>query len=218
MDRIRRLVSFSAVALLAVACAALAPPMSAPSREVAAALAPTGKLRLGVYSGSRTSYIAGEGAERPRGVAYELGAKLAERAQLPFELLVFSANDKVLEALKEGKVDLVFTNASAARAQFIAFTPTVLSIEKSYLVAPGSPLQDFAQIDRAGVRVGVSRGSTSEGELKQILRNASIVVMSTIDEGIRALAEGRLDAFGTNKAILFQMSDLRRDARQRCPT
>jgi polar amino acid transport system substrate-binding protein len=87
---------------------------------------------------------------------------------------IFPSNDKVLEALKEGKVDLVLTNATAEAAQFIDFAPTVLVIDKGYLVAPRSSLQDTAEIDLAGVRVGVSRGSTSEGELKQILHNASL--------------------------------------------
>jgi polar amino acid transport system substrate-binding protein len=199
-------ISLATVALFASACATVAPPASTPSPEVAAALAPTGKLRVGVYSGSPTSYIAGEGSVKPRGVGYELGAKLAEQAHLPFEPLVFASNDKVLEDVKEGKVDLVLTNATPVRAQFIDFTPTVLVIEKGYLVPPGSSLKD-AGIDRTGVRVGVSRGSSSEGELKQILRNASLVVVPSIDEGIRALSDGRLDAFATNKAILFGMSD-----------
>ena len=192
--------------LFASACATR--PEGAPSREVVAALAPTGKLRVGVYTGSPTSYVpAGAGSAVPRGIAYDLGAKLAKAAGVPLEAVVFPSNDKVLEAFRAGHLDVVFTNATAARAEFIDFGPTVLELEKGYLVRSGGKVRQAGDIDRAGVRVGVSRGSSSEGELAQILKNASLVPIASLADAQRALVEGQIDAFGTNKAILFEMSD-----------
>jgi polar amino acid transport system substrate-binding protein len=192
--------------LLASACATKQPEVP---REVLAALAPTGKLRVGVYTGSPTSYIAGGegGSKAARGIAYELGSKLAKAAGIPFEPVVFPSNDKVLEAFRAGELDLVLTNATAARAQFIDFGPAVLELEKGYLVRPGSIVREAADIDRPGVRVGVSKGSSSETELAQILRHASLVPIASLADARRALTEGKIDAFGTNKAILFEMSD-----------
>ena len=194
-----------AAALFLSACA-FAPAGDA-SREAVAALAPTGKLRVGVYSGSPTSFIPADGTKPARGVAYELGAALAQDAGVPFEPVIFPSNDKMLEAFRAGSLDLVLTNATATRAQFIDFTPTVFEIEKGYLVRAGSPLEDAADIDRTGIRVGVSRGSSSAMELAGILKNAQLVQVASLDEAGRALADGRIDAFGTNKAILFQLSD-----------
>ena len=205
MNGIRRLVA--SFALVASACATVVTVPSLPTPEAAAALAPTGRLRVGVYAGSPTSYIPGEGGAAPRGIAYDLGEKLAHQSRLPFEPVVFPSNDKLLDAVKAGTVDLVFTNATAARAQFIDFTPTVLALDKSYLVPPASTIREAAQVDRSGVRIGVSRGSSTEGELKHILKHATLVPVPSLDEAIRAMSRGELDAFGTNNAILFQMSD-----------
>jgi polar amino acid transport system substrate-binding protein len=178
------------------------------SREEVTALAPTGKLRVGVYTGSPTSYVAdGGGAKGPRGIAHDLAAKLAKAAGVPLEPVVFPSNDKVLEAFRAGQLDLVFTNASAARAEFIDFGPTVLELEKGYLVRSGSVVREAADIDRVGMRVGVSKGSSSEIELAQILKRASVVPLASLADARTALAEGKIDAFASNKAILFEMSD-----------
>ena len=193
--------------LLAAACATPRPQPEG-SREEVAALAPTGKLRVGVYTGSPTSYVAGgSGSAAPRGIAFELAAKFAKAAGVPLEPIVFPSNDKVLEAFRAGQLDLVFTNASAARAEYIDFGPTVLELEKGFLVRSGGILREAADIDRAGVRVGVSRGSSSEVELAQILKRASVVPLASLADAKRALVEGQVDAFASNKAILFEMSD-----------
>jgi polar amino acid transport system substrate-binding protein len=203
--RIATALSFAGI-LLASACATRQPEVP---REVVTALAPTGKLRVGVYTGSPTSYIApGEGGSKaPRGIAYELAGKLAKAVGVPLAPVVFPSNDKVLEAFRAGQLDLVLTNATPVRAQFIDFGPTVLELEKGYLVRAGGAIRETRDIDRPGVRVGVSKGSSSETELAQVLKHASLVPIPSLAEARKALVEGRIDAFGTNKAILFEMSD-----------
>ena len=196
------------LAFLVAGCAATAPaPVEGPSPQALQALAPTGKLRVGLYPGSPTSFISGDGGAAPRGVGYELGGALARQAGVPFDPQVMKSNNEVLEAAKAGRVDLVFTNATAARAEFLDFTPAALRIEKGYLVPAASPLRDASEIDRPGLRIGYSKGSTTASELGHLVKHAAMVEEPSIDEAVRALAGGRLDAFATNKAILFQMSD-----------
>jgi polar amino acid transport system substrate-binding protein len=203
--RILAVLSF-AIAAFATACST-APQIDARRDAAFHALAPTGKLRVGVYTGSPTSYVPGEGGKPARGIAYELGALLAKDAGVPYEPVIFPSNEKVFEAFRAGALDVVFTNATAARAQFIDFTPAVLEVEKGYLVPPRSQAKDGADVDRAGVRVGVSRASTTETELGKILANATMVPMPSLAEGAHAVADGRIDAYASNKAILFEMSD-----------
>src|SRR6187401_3198688 len=167
MERVRIAAALSlAITLVAAACAT-APAIDAKRDAAFHALAPTGKLRVGVYTGSPTSFIPGENGKPTRGIGYELGELLAKDAGVPFEPVIFPSNEKVFEAFRAGALDVVFTNASAARAQFIDFTPTVLEIEKGYLVGPRSQAKEGADVDRPGVRVGVSRASTTETELKK---------------------------------------------------
>jgi polar amino acid transport system substrate-binding protein len=203
----------SRVTILAALCVAAActtlPERTAPVADRAAieALAPGGKLRMGLYPGSPTSFIPGTGGAAARGVGHDLAKELASRAGVAFEPVVFATNEKVQEAVKAGAVDLVFTNATAARAQFTDFTPVVLEIEKGYLVAASSTIRDSAEIDRAGIRIGHSRGSTTQTELAKIIRNARLGPVDSLADASRALAEGRIDAFASNKAILNEMSD-----------
>src|SRR5690606_22586452 len=71
----------------------------------------------------------------------------------------------------------------------------------------GSAIADAAAVDATGVRVGVSAGSTSEGVLTRDLRQAAVVPVASLDAASQWLARGELDAFATNKAILFEMGD-----------
>jgi polar amino acid transport system substrate-binding protein len=131
------------------------------------ALAPTGKLRVGLYPGTPTSIIGDPASGNAKGVGFELGRALAQRAGIPFEPVVFPNNAEVLAAAKAGSVDMVFTNATPARRKDLDFSPTALQVEQGYLVPAGSAIRALDQIDRAGVRVGVSEGSTSEATLSR---------------------------------------------------
>ena len=173
----------------------------------AEALAPTGKLRVGLYPGTPTSIIGDPGSGSAKGVGFELGRELAQLAGIPFKPVVFPKNADVLAAAKSGSVDMVFTNATSARTKDLDFSPTVLQVEQGYLVPAGSAIRALDEIDRAGMRVGVSEGSTSEATLSRELQNATVVRTLSLKAAIDMLAAGKLEAFATNKATLFEMSD-----------
>lgn len=178
--------------------------MDAQSRRT---LAPAGVLRMGLYAGSPTSLVADPATGETKGVGHDLGMALAGHLGIAFEPVVFSRPAEVLEAARAGRVDLAFTNATPARAKDLDFTPTVLAIELGYLVPAGSSITDVAAVDAPGVRVGVSAGSTSEGVLSRELRQAAVVPVASLDAASQWLARGELEAFATNKAILFEMAD-----------
>lgn len=188
------------MAIVMAGCAAA--PEASP--EARAALAPAGKLRVGVYAGSPTSYVQGG---EPRGVGYEVGREMARRLGVPFEPAIFPSNAKLYEAFRAGSIDVLLTNATAERKRFIDFSGPVLFIEKSYLVAASSKIADAAALDREGVRIGVSQGSTTSTELGRILKKPSFVPAPSLAEGGRMLADGRIDAYASNNAILYEMGD-----------
>lgn len=184
-----------------------------PAPEVRQALAPTGTLRVGLYLGNPSSLVEAPVAGQARGVAFELGRELARWLDVPFEPVIFPNNGAVLEGFRAGNVDVVFTNATPARSKEIDFTQPYLEVEAGYLVAPRSELKAMAEIDRAGVRVGVMAGSTSSATLPQLLEHASIITVPTLERVVEMLSQGDLDAFATNKSILFELSDRVRGAR-----
>ncbi len=193
----------AAVTLLA-ACAVTPPP--APTPQARAALAPDGKLRIGVYQGSPTSLVTDKNG-KPAGVAYDLGHELARWLGVTVELIEYKRVAEVIEAMKIGEVDFTFTNATEARARDVNFTLPLVSLELGYLVPAGSPLQSANEIDRAGIKVGVSQGSTSQGVLTRAYKQAQVLPQPTLKAASEQLAARKIDAFATNKGILYEMAD-----------
>jgi len=176
------------------------------SREVLKVLAPAGRLRVGLYVGNPSSLLQSASGERS-GVGFELGREFARWLEVPFDPVVYPNNGAVLEGLRSGHVDVVFTNATAARAKEIDFTQPYLEVEAGYLVPQGSSIATLADLDKPGVRVGVMEGSTSSTTLPALLKSASVVRVPTIEKVNEMLSLRTLDAFATNKSILFEISD-----------
>jgi polar amino acid transport system substrate-binding protein len=204
---VHRRVFLHVLAAASIAIAGCATVATAPDPASTKALAPTGKLRVGLYPGTPTSIVGDLASGNARGVGYDLGKELAARAGLPFEPVVFTRNAEVLAAAKAGSIDMVFTNATTPRMAFLDFSRTVFHAEQGYLVPSGSALQSAAEVDRAGVRVGVSEGSTSEGILSRELAKARVVRTASLKAATDMLAAGNLDVFATNKPTLFEVSD-----------
>lgn len=194
----------AALALLIAACATEAPPIDAATRAV---IAPTGALRVGLYQGTPTSIIPATGGAEAKGVGYDLGREFARYLGVVFEPVVFSRNDEVMAAARAGRVDVVFTNATAERAQFIDFVEPHLDIELGYLLRRDSPIASLGDVDRAGMRIGVTERSTSDGVLTRSFKAAQVVRAATLKDGIALLNEAKIDAYATNKATLFEMGD-----------
>lgn len=205
----RGLLLATLLAALAAHLAGCAAPPQAPAvaPEIRAALAPTGSLRIAVYPGSPTSLVRGPGAQEMRGLTVEMGRELARRLGVPAEIMVFERVPEIVEALKAGRADFTITNSSPARAREIDFTPPLVQLETGYLVPAASAITSIAEVDRAGVRVGVAQGSTSQGTLTRELKLASVVAAPSVVTAADMLRQGQLDAFATNKGILFDMSD-----------
>jgi polar amino acid transport system substrate-binding protein len=87
------------------------------------------------------------------------------------------------------------------------FGPPFLEIELGYLVPQGSKVATPADVDKPGVRVGLTKGSSSDAALSRDLKSAQVVRAETVGAGVEMLAKGQIDAFATNKATLFEMAE-----------
>ena len=184
--------------------AGLAAAQPAPSAAVRQVMAPTGKLRVALYTGTPTSVRSKTDL---RGVGYDLGQELAKRLGVPFEPVILANNVEVQAAMRAKTVDLAFAHATPERAVDMDFTQTHLPIELGYLAGPKTKIASMAEVDRPGVRVGVTVGSSSEPVLKAAFKNAKVVTTPTLDTGVAALTAGDLDLFATNKANLGAMQE-----------
>jgi polar amino acid transport system substrate-binding protein len=180
--------------------------ISKPDPQTVAALAPTGTLRIGVYKGSPSSLVTAVDG-KPAGVAHDVGQVMATQLGVPAQVVVFDRIALVLEALKAGKVDMTFTNASPARQREFAFTQPMLSLELGYLVPSNGKLQAIANADAAGLRIGVSAGSSSQAALGGAFKATKLATYASLDLAKAALQKGEIDAFATNKGILNELVD-----------
>jgi polar amino acid transport system substrate-binding protein len=183
------------------------------AQDARAVLAPTGRLRAGVYPGSPTSMVHHANTGETHGLGFDLGNELARRLGVPFEQINHQRIADVLEGMKAGAVDFTISNATPTRALDVAFSQTLISLELGYLVSATSPIAKASDVDRPGMRIGVSQGSTSERTLPKLLANAKVVPAPNLAAAIRMLEQGELDAFATNKPTLFEMSDQMKHAR-----
>ncbi|MGE0752611.1 MAG: ABC transporter substrate-binding protein [Variibacter sp.] len=163
--------------------------MTAISPDVLKELAPTGKIRAAINLGNPV--LAQGTAQAPSGTTVDLARELARRAGVPLELVPFDAAGKVFEALKAGAWDVAFLAIEPVRAAEIAFTSPYVLIEGVYLVPQDSPLKTPADVDREGIRIGVSKGAAYTLFLTRTLKAAKLVIA---EDGVTAFRDQKLDA------------------------
>jgi polar amino acid transport system substrate-binding protein len=169
-------------------------------------LAPTGTLRVGIYPGSPTSMVT-DASGKPHGLSYDLGGELAKRLGVPIDYVRFQRVADIITAIHDGQIDFTVTNATPARANEVSFSQPVLAIELGYLVPPNSSISSASDIERPGVKIGVTKGSTSERTLPQKFKDAVIVPAENVKVAIAMFERSEIDLYATNKPTLFEMSD-----------
>jgi polar amino acid transport system substrate-binding protein len=170
-------------------------------------LAPTGKLRVGVFPGSPLSMALDHATGEMCGLGVDLGKEFAKRLGVPFEPVNFQRIAEVIEAMKAGDVDFTISNATPARAAHVAFSQTLISLELGYLVPAASPIAAMSDVGKPGLRIGVTKGSTSQGTIPKMLPNVTIVPAENSRRAIEMFGRRELDLFATNKPTLYVMSD-----------
>lgn len=140
----------------------------------AAALAPGGRLRASINLGN--PILANRGADgQPFGVSVDLAGALAQQLGLPLELVVVDSALKSVGNVTAGQADVGFFAIDPARATTIRFTAAYVLIEGAYVVREGSPLTDNAQVDRAGTRIMVGKGSAYDLYLSREIKAATLL-------------------------------------------
>jgi polar amino acid transport system substrate-binding protein len=192
------LVTIHVTILLAGTCATLAQTadtaqkgstVTTVSPDVVKSLAPTGTLRVAINLGN---IVLAQGTpDAPRGVTVDLAHELAKRLGVGVELTTFDAAGKSFEAMKAGKVDIVFLAIEPVRAAEVEFTAPYVLIEGVYMVPKDSPLKSTADVDREGVRIGVNRASAYDLYLTRTLKHAQLVRSPS---GVDSFVNEKLDA------------------------
>jgi len=164
----------------------------APTSNAAAELASTGKLRAAINFGNPI-LASRDASGAPRGVSVDLAREAARRLNLPIELVLFNSAGNVVEAVKARQVDLAFVAIDPVRGADMEYTAPYVIIEGAYLVRNDSPLQRNDQVDRAGTRIVVGKGSAYDLFLTRELKSATLVRAATSPEVTNVFLAQNLD-------------------------
>jgi len=159
------------------------------------AFAPTGVLRASLNVGNPV--LANLDAQgKPFGISIDLAQQLGKKLGVPVELIVNETAGKSVATLEAGRADVGFFAVDPERGKDIAFTAAYVQIEGYYLVRDASSIQRNEQVDVAGNRIVVGKGSAYDLFLTRHIKQAAlervassqVVVSSFLDKGFEVAA------------------------------
>jgi polar amino acid transport system substrate-binding protein len=172
-------------------------------------LAPAGRLRVGINYGNPVLAMRDPGSGELSGVAVDLARELGKRVDVPVELVGFESAGQMVAGLKAGAWDVAFLAIDAGRAGEIDFTAPYIEIEGTYLVPAGSPLHKIADVDRAGVRIGVSANSAYDLFLSRSLQRAELVRAPDPSAAFELVVAGKVDVVaGVRQSLMANAEKL----------
>ena len=163
------------------------------SASVLSSLAPTGKLRVGINYGNPVLATRDPSSGDLSGVAVDLGRELGRRVGVPVELVAFESAGKMFDAVKAGAWDVAFLAVDPGRADQIDFTAPYIEIEGTYLVPAGSSLRAIGDVDREGMRIGISSGSAYDLFLSRSIQHAELIRAPDPNGAFELILTGKVD-------------------------
>lgn len=166
--------------------------MNIPS-HIVQSFTPTGKLRASINLGNPILANRDPITQQPVGVSIDLANAFAQRLGVEAEFVVFDTAAKSVEAVTLENADIGFFAIDPSREASITFTAAYVLIEGSYMVRTDSSIQTNEEVDKAGRRVTVGKGSAYDLFLTRELKHAEIVRAPSSPTVVDVFVEQSLD-------------------------
>lgn len=203
----RRILARGALCALALALLAQVAPAGAQTLE---RVAESKTFRIG-YRHFAPPYSFEDQNGQPAGYIVDLCREVANQVKqtlklpkLDIEYVMVTAENR-FEAVRDGRIDVLCepTSMTMSRRALVDFSlPTFL--DGASVVTRGKAVKGLEDLN--GRKVGVLRGTTTEETLRSTLAqmrvSADIVVVNDHPEGLKMLADGKLDAYFGDRGIL----------------
>jgi polar amino acid transport system substrate-binding protein len=178
--------------------------LALPTTAAENVLAPGGTLRVVYLAGNPAQAVRDPKTGDISGVSVDLARELARQFKLPLEMTGLPGVQDVIDAVRDEKADIGFLASDPSRRGPIEFSQVYLRNPQSLVVPEASPIKTFADLDRAGVRIGVTRMDSIGLYLKRTLKVAQLVeIEGTQVAAVRQLFDtNAVDAFGANRLRL----------------
>jgi polar amino acid transport system substrate-binding protein len=174
------------------------------SESVVKELAPTGVLRAGINMGNMLLVTGRTETGDPAGVAPDMAAEIATRLGVPVVYVKYEKPSILADAAGTNAWDIGLIGAEPARAEKIAFTAAYCEIEATYLVPEKSPFKTAAELDQAGVRISVKRGTAYDLWLTRNIKHATVLRSDTADGPINQFVADKLEAMASLRPALLE--------------
>jgi polar amino acid transport system substrate-binding protein len=173
------------------------------THDIVSILAPDGILKVAINLGNPIlASLDSNGLAK--GVSIDLVRELAQRIGAKMELIVVDSAGKSVDIVTQSKADIGFFAVDPVRGAGIGFTAPYVLIEGAYLVRHDSPLQENGEVDRAGRRVAVGKGSAYDLYLTREIKHAEIIRAPTSPTVVDVFVAQNLDvAAGVKQQLEF---------------
>jgi cyclohexadienyl dehydratase len=209
--RVRILVAAAGLMILALVIAATAQAQTISHLDL---VGQRGSLRVGTTGDFRPFSFLNPATNEYEGHDIDAGKLLAESLAVKVEF-VKTTWPTVLKDLQDNKYDIAMSGITRnlVRQRVAALTHPYIHVGKSPLIrtADRDRFKTLADIDQAGVKIGVNPGGTNERFVRATIKNATIVVIErnlSIPEKILA---GEVDVMITDnvEAMIVSKADPR---------
>jgi len=169
---------------------------------------PTGALRatyiatnpVQAFIDPKTSEVRGPGADIARDLASHLGVTVS--------ITGVAGPAGVIDSIKKGDADIGMLAFDPLRAAEVDFSEVYALAQNTYMVPANSAIKTVADVDRAGAKVGVTERDAADLFLTRALKSAELKRNSTgtVETAIKWLADGTVEAYGTNRQRLTELA------------
>jgi polar amino acid transport system substrate-binding protein len=179
-----------------------------PAASVAAELIPGGTLKATFISTNPVQARTDPATGEVTGPAADLARELGRALGVPVTIKGAQGVNGVLASVKSGEADIGFLAYDPVRAREVDYSQTYALAQNTYLVLDGSPLRSIAEIDRQGMRVGVTEGDTADLVLTRTLKSAELWRNKggNMEAAFQALQAREIAAYATNRQRLHELS------------
>ncbi len=197
--------AFVLAGVIFLASCAVAPPQT--TSAALAALAPTGKLRVGINYGNPVFTAQGSSSGEGAGIAVDLARELGKQLGVAVELVSYHSGGQLTAGLTAGGWDVAILAFEQERTNVIHFSAPFAETDATYLVHARSPLRAAADVDQKGVRIAVSAKGGNDLFLTRTLKNATLVRASSPEAAFRLFVAEKLEAYANLKPGLLDSVD-----------
>jgi polar amino acid transport system substrate-binding protein len=167
-------------------------------------LTPTGKLRVALVFAplKSTFFVVKDASGKPDGVTADIAAALAAHVGAPLDLVLLPNSGLATDAVEQGTVDVSFMPVDEERRKRIAIGPDYVRAESTYMVTAASGARTVEDVDKPGMRVIGIANTTTIRAATRTLKNTTVSPMTSVDDALAAMKEGRADAFALGRDTL----------------